>query len=78
VRSQIKWGKKWTDGYGGKLLNHLKKITVGLEMQNFVILRTWGGGRGEVGKETYINVLFLACCVINLSDKHQCRKKLLP
>jgi hypothetical protein len=39
-----KVGKKGTDGYGGELLNHLKKITVGLELQNFVILRAWGGG----------------------------------
>lgn len=42
MRSQVKWGQKGTDGYGGKLLNHLKKITVGLELQNFVILRAWG------------------------------------
>lgn len=37
-----KAGKKGTDGYGGKLLNHLKKITVGLKLQNVVILRTYG------------------------------------
>jgi hypothetical protein len=34
-----KMGEKGTDGCGGKLLNHLKKVIVGLELQNFVILR---------------------------------------
>jgi len=50
-----KVGKKRTDGYGGKLLNHPNKIPVGLELQNFVVLRAW---KKKVGKKTYINALF--------------------
>jgi hypothetical protein len=60
-------GKKGPDGYGGKLLNHLKKITVGLELQNFVTLRAWGK---KVGKKNDINMLFLACNAV-LCDKSQ-------
>jgi len=66
MRSPVKWEQKGTDGYGGGLLNHLKKITVGLELQNLVILRA----SKKFGKKTYVNVLFLACNAV-LYDKSQ-------
>jgi len=67
MRSQVKWGQKGTDGYGGKLLNHLKKITVGLELQNFVILRAWGKKSWQENLCLYV---FLACNTV-LYDKSQ-------